>query len=78
MLYEVITLYRYILANFIRNLGMIIAGFITLYTLIDFFEKIDNFMEKGKSFVLVGKFFAANIPFIIDLMSPVCILLAGA
>ncbi|MDD2464394.1 MAG: LptF/LptG family permease [Desulfobulbus sp.] len=72
-----ILLYRYILANFIRNLGMIMAGFISLYILIDFFEKIDNFMEKGKSLSLVAHFFAANIPFIIDLMSPVCILLSG-
>ena len=72
-----ILLYRYILAHFIRNLGMIMAGFISLYLLIDFFEKIDNFMEKGKSFALVAQFFTANIPFIIDLMSPVCILLAG-
>jgi lipopolysaccharide export system permease protein len=72
-----ILLYRYILAHFIRNLGMIMAGFISLYILIDFFEKIDNFLEKGKSLSLVATFFTANIPFIIDLMSPVCILLAG-
>lgn len=72
-----ILLYRYILSHFIRNLGMIMAGFISLYILIDFFEKIDNFVEKGKSFSLVAQFFAANVPYIIDLMSPVCILLAG-
>ncbi|ADW16281.1 permease YjgP/YjgQ family protein [Desulfobulbus propionicus DSM 2032] len=72
-----ILLYRYILAHFLRNLGMIMASFITLYLLIDFFEKIDNFLEKGKSFSLIATFFFANIPFIIDLMSPVCILLAG-
>jgi lipopolysaccharide export system permease protein len=68
---------RYILVQFIRNLGMITASFITLYLLIDFFEKIDNFMEKGKSLSLVASFFLANIPYVIDLMSPVCILLAG-
>jgi lipopolysaccharide export system permease protein len=68
---------RYILAHFIRNLGMIMASFISLYLLIDFFEKIDNFLEKGKAFSLIATFFFANIPFIIDLMSPVCILLAG-
>ncbi|WP_448872374.1 LptF/LptG family permease [Desulfobulbus propionicus] len=72
-----ILLHRYILAHFIRNLGMIMAGFISLYILIDFFEKIDNFMETGKPLSLVATFFAANIPFILDLMSPVCILLAG-
>jgi len=41
------------------------------------FEKIDNFMEKGKSMGLVLKFFLLNIPFILEQMGPVCILLAG-
>lgn len=72
-----ILLYRYILAHFIRNLGLIMASFTSIYLLIDFFEKIDNFLEKGKSFQLIAKFFLLNIPFIIDMMSPVCILLAG-
>lgn len=53
------------------------AGFVAIYILIDFFEKIDNFMEKGKSMGLVIKFFLLNIPFILDQMGPVCILLAG-
>ena len=68
---------RYILWNFLRNLGLLLATLISLYLLIDFFEKIDNFVEKGKSASLVIKFFALNIPFIIDQMSPVCVLLAG-
>ena len=53
------------------------ASFIAVYVLIDFFEKIDNFMEKGKSMGLVVKFFLLNIPFILEQMGPVCILLAG-
>jgi lipopolysaccharide export system permease protein len=72
-----ILLNRYILALFLRHLGVIMAGFISLYLLIDFFEKIDNFLEKGKSFSMIATFFTASIPSIIDLMSPVCILLAG-
>ena len=72
-----ILLYRYILYNFIRNLGMIMASFTSIYLLIDFFEKVDNFFEKGKSIGLIIQFFLFNIPFIIDMMSPVCILLAG-
>lgn len=52
-------------------------GFIAIYLLIDFFEKIDNFMEKGKSMALVFNFFMLNIPFILEQMGPVCILLAG-
>lgn len=72
-----ILLYRYILAHFFRNIGLIMASFISIYLLIDFFEKIDNFLEKGKSFELIAKFFLLNIPFIIDMMSPVGVLLAG-
>lgn len=53
------------------------ASFISIYLLVDFFEKIDDFLEKGKSIGLIVQFFLCNIPFIIDLMSPVCILLAG-
>jgi Predicted permeases len=72
-----ILLHRYILTQFTRNLGLIMAGFVSIYLLIDFFEKIDDFFEKGKSFGMIVKFFLLNIPFIIDMMSPVCILLAG-
>lgn len=67
----------YILTQFVRNITTLIAGFIAIYILIDFFEKIDNFMEKGKSMGLVAKFFLFNIPFIMEQMGPVCILLAG-
>lgn len=68
---------RYILIQFFKNIVTMVAGFITIYMLIDFFEKIDNFMEKGKPIGLALKFFLLNIPFILEQMGPVCILLAG-
>ena len=68
---------RYILLQFAKNILMIMMSFIAIYLLIDFFEKIDNFMEKGKSMGLVVHFFMLNIPFILEQMGPVCILLAG-
>lgn len=74
---NVLLLNRYILRNFLRNLGLLLAALIALYMLIDFFEKIDNFLEKGKSTGLILKFFLLNIPFIVEQMSPVCVLLAG-
>lgn len=73
----VILLYRYVFYQFLRNIIMLMASFSAIYLLIDFFEKIDNFLEKGKSMGLVLKFFLLNIPFILDQMAPVCILLAG-
>lgn len=68
---------RYILTQFIKNAVTLIFGFVALYLLIDFFEKIDNFMDKGKPLGLAMKYFALNIPFILEQMGPVCILLAG-
>lgn len=56
---------------------MITAGFISIYLLIDFFEKIDNFTESDKPTGMVIQFFLLNIPFIIDQLGPVCVLLAG-
>lgn len=70
-------LYRYILFQFFKNIMTISVSFIVIYILIDFFEKIDNFLEKGKSMGLVVQFFMLNIPFILEQMGPVCILLAG-
>ena len=68
---------RYILAQFVRTFFIVAAAFLAIYILIDFFEKIDNFMEAGKSMNLVLKFFLLNIPFIIDMLGPVLILLSG-
>ena len=68
---------RYILSQFLKNVVILILGFVTLYILIDFFEKIDNFMDKGKPIGLAVKYFVLNIPFIIEQMGPVCLLLAG-
>lgn len=68
---------RYILRQFLKYIIILMAGFITIYLLIDFFEKIDNFLEKGKPMGLAVKYFLLNIPFILEQMGPVCILLAG-
>ncbi len=68
---------RYILKQFVKNILLLALSFIAIYILIDFFEKIDNFMEKGKPMALVAKFFLLSIPFVVEQMGPVCILLAG-
>jgi lipopolysaccharide export system permease protein len=53
------------------------AAFVAIYILIDFFEKIDNFIEADKSIGLIFKFFILSIPFIIDMLGPILILLSG-
>lgn len=68
---------RYLLGQFFRYLLLILCSLIAVYLLIDFFERMDNFMEAGKPFNLAGKYFLCKIPKIYDLMVPVCLLLAG-
>jgi len=68
---------RYILAQFFRIFCTVSTAFAAIYILIDFFEKIDNFTEADKPLSLVFKFFILNIPFIIDQLGPVLILLSG-
>lgn len=68
---------RYILGQFVRSFLIVTSAFVAIYILIDFFEKTDNFMQAGKSMALVLQFFLLSIPFIIDMLGPVLILLAG-
>lgn len=68
---------RYILIRFFANLFTVATAFVAIYLLVDFFEKIDNFNEHGATLSLALEFFLLNVPFIIDQLGPVLILLAG-
>ena len=48
-----------------------------IYFLVDFFERIDNFLDAGKPISLAIKYFMLKIPLMVDMLQPVCILLAG-
>ena len=71
------TLDRYLLAQFARYFFIINLAFISVYLLIDFFEKYDSFTKRGKPISLIAKYFLLNIPFIIDQLGPILILLSG-
>ena len=68
---------RYLLSQFIRYFITLNVGFVSLYLLIDFFEKFDEFSEAGKPMSLVFSFFILNLPYVVDQLSPVLILLSG-
>jgi lipopolysaccharide export system permease protein len=68
---------RYLIQQFFKNLFLIVCALISLYLLIDFFERIDNFMDADQSLGLIAKYFLLKIPFMLDMLQPVCILLAG-
>jgi lipopolysaccharide export system permease protein len=73
----VILLNRYLLAQFATNFLTVSTAFVAIYLLVDFFEKIDKFTSHGGTMALALQFFFLNIPFILDQLGPVLILLAG-
>lgn len=68
---------RYLMAQFAKNLLLVLCSLLAIYLLVDFFERVDNFMEAKKSIGLAVKYLMLKTPFIYEQMIPVCILLAG-
>ncbi len=68
---------RYLLGQFVKYFFTVNTGFAAIYLLVDFFEKIDDFNAAGKPLSLALEFFFLTIPFIVDQLGPVFILLSG-
>lgn len=69
-------IYRYILKEIIKFSGIVLAVVTGIYLAVDFFEKIDDFLEAKVSISKAFLFFILKIPFIIAQIFPVAILLA--
>lgn len=70
------TIHRYQRGEILRYMGIVLVVVVTIYVCVDFFEKIDNFLDAGLSLSRAGWYFLFNIPFIIAQILPVCVLLA--
>jgi len=68
---------RFLLSAFFRKLLLVMGGLISIYLLVDFFERVDNFLESGKTTGLALKYLFLKLPFIFEQLLPVGILLAG-
>lgn len=68
---------RYLLKQFCKNMLLMLTAFTAIYILVDFFERIDEFIQAGKPMSLAARYFFLKIPFMVDQIIPVSILLAG-
>lgn len=68
---------RYLFTQFLKYFFTVNAGFVSIYLLVDFFEKIDDFKNGGKSIWLAMQYFLLSVPFVVNQLGPVFILLAG-
>jgi len=67
---------RYLGSNFLKMWALALAGFIVLYTAIDFLEKIGDFLNKSIDLKTILIFFLAQLPKVIVLMTPVATLVS--
>lgn len=67
---------RYIVREITRHFVLILLAVIGIYISVDFFEKVDNFMEAGVPLTRMIPFFLYKIPFIVAQILPVGVLLS--
>ncbi len=67
---------KYLTKEVLKFFSIILITVIGIFLAVDFFEKIDNFLEAGLPFLKALKFFQLRIPYITAQMAPVGMLLA--
>jgi len=72
-----ILLDRYIIRQVAMHFLLIITALASLYLLVDVFERLDNFQERGLPMALALRYFLMKIPVILDQIAPVSLLLSG-
>jgi len=70
------TLDRYVLREFTTYLVLGLLGFITIFIVVDVFEKIDVFLDHHAPFDLVFRFYLYRVPEVITRVQPVALLMA--
>ncbi|MFC1829677.1 LPS export ABC transporter permease LptG [Thermodesulfobacteriota bacterium] len=69
-------IHKYLTVEISRYFAMVMVAVVSVYLAVDFFERIDDFMEAGLPFSKAFTFFILKTPFIIAQIIPVCILLS--
>ncbi|MBW2619346.1 MAG: LPS export ABC transporter permease LptG [Deltaproteobacteria bacterium] len=67
---------RYILREFLKILLMTLLGFVLVFLIVDFLDRIDNFLEVQIPLSRVAYYFLMSVPSVIFHMTPVSVLVA--
>lgn len=68
-------IHRYISRLFFKYFGIVLGVVIVIYLSIDFFQRIDNFIEDGTAPALIAAYFLYKIPLIVSQITPIAVLL---
>ncbi len=69
-------LHRYLLREFLSIFGLSMAMFSSIYLLVEFFERVDDFIEHQAKVVDATSYFVYKLPLIFTQVAPFAILLA--
>ncbi|MBI4799440.1 MAG: LPS export ABC transporter permease LptG [Desulfarculus sp.] len=67
---------QYMSREFLKLFGILVMGFVAIYTIFDFIEKADNFAHAGVPTSAMLSFFLLQVPEITSLMVPVAVLMS--
>lgn len=70
-------IHRTVLTSFLRVLGTTLVGALVLFTLVDLFEHIGNFLDNHATLAQVGRYYLYKIPWIVDICLPVAMLMSA-
>jgi len=68
---------RYTVKVFLTNFALALAAFVGIFFLVEFFEKIDKFIEKKAALGLYFSYFINAFPLIITQVAPLAVLMAA-
>jgi len=67
---------RYIFKEVTKTFLIMVTAFVMIYVLVDFFERIDNFIEAGSNLWHMIAYIIFKLPLVIDQMTPVAVLMS--
>lgn len=67
---------KYLTKEIVKYFGIVLLTVVGIYLAVDFFQRIDNFLEADLPFLKIVSFYQLKIPLIIVQIAPVCILLS--
>ncbi|MBU1277193.1 MAG: LPS export ABC transporter permease LptG [Proteobacteria bacterium] len=67
----------YVAREFLKLFAFLVVGFVAIFSLFDFIEKVDNFMEAGVPGSAMLSYFLLQVPEVTALMIPMAILMAS-
>jgi len=76
MISRIPLLQRYLLKHFITAFLGCLLAFVTLFIVVDFFERLRTFIKEGSTFFQASTYILLKIPMIVHLMTPVAVLVA--